>query len=67
MSQPIAQQATKNKRTIYVTTIRFSVAIGTTKESKRYLSRQSRQAKRGKCLSQQGKLCLDRIQKPEDI
>ena len=39
MSQPIAQQVTKNKRTISVATIRFSVAIETTEESKRYLSR----------------------------
>ena len=39
MSQPTTQQATKNKRTISVTTIRFFVATETTKESKRYLSR----------------------------
>ena len=44
MSQPTAQQETKNKRTISVATIRFSVviirfsvAIETTEESKRYL------------------------------
>ena len=39
MSQPTAQQATKNKRTIFVVTIRFSVMTETTEESKRYLSR----------------------------
>ena len=39
MSQPTAQQATKNKRTISVVTIRFSIMIETTEESKRYLSR----------------------------
>ena len=39
MSQPTAQQATKNKRKIYVATKRFSIATKTTKESKRYLSR----------------------------
>ena len=33
-------QATRNKRTISVATLRFSVAIETTEESKRYLSRQ---------------------------
>ena len=37
MSQPTPQQATKNKRIIYVATIRFSVVISTTKELKRYL------------------------------
>ena len=40
MSQPIAQQVTKNKRTISVVTIRFSVMTETTEESNRYLSRQ---------------------------
>ena len=39
MSQPSAQQATKNKRTISVVTIKFSIATETTKESKRYLLR----------------------------
>ena len=39
MLQPRAQQATKNKRTISVTTIKFSVVIETTEESKRYFSR----------------------------
>ena len=39
MSQPTAQQVTKNKRTISVATKRFSIAIEMTKESKRYLSR----------------------------
>ena len=38
MSQPIAQQVTKNKRAISIVTIRFSIAIETTEESKRYLS-----------------------------
>ena len=39
MSQPIAQQATKNKRTISVATIWFFVVIEMTEESKRYLLR----------------------------
>ena len=39
MSQLTAQQATKNKRTISVTTIRFSIVTEMTEESKRYLSR----------------------------
>ena len=39
MSQPTAQQATKNKRTIFVATIRFSIAIETIEESKRHLLR----------------------------
>ena len=39
MSQPTAQQATKNKRTISVATINFSVVTKTTEESKRYFSR----------------------------
>ena len=39
MSQPIAQQSTKNKRTISVATIRFSVVTEMTEESKRYLPR----------------------------
>ena len=39
MSQPTAQQATKNMITISVVAIRFSVVIETTEESKRYLSR----------------------------
>ena len=38
MSQPIAQQVTKNKRTISVATVRFSVTTEMTEESKRYLS-----------------------------
>ena len=40
MSQLIAQQETKNKRTIFVMTIRFSIATEMTEESKIYLSRQ---------------------------
>ena len=39
LSQPTAQQATKNKRTISIAIIRFSVVTETTEESKRYLSR----------------------------
>ena len=39
MSQPTAQQTTKNKRTISVAAMRFSVATEMTEESKRYLSR----------------------------
>ena len=39
MSKPKAQQTTKNKKTISVMTIRFSVTIETTEESKRYFSR----------------------------
>ena len=38
MLQPIAQQATKNKRTISIATIRFFVTIKKTEESKRYFS-----------------------------
>ena len=38
MSQPKAQQATKDKRTISVTTMKISIAIETTEESNRYLS-----------------------------
>ena len=38
MSLPTAQQATKNKKTISVTNIRFSVRTEMTEESKRYLS-----------------------------
>ena len=39
MSQPTAQQETKNNRTISIATIRFSVTIETIEESKIYLSR----------------------------
>ena len=39
ISQPTAQQATKNKITISIVTIRFYVTTKTTKESKRYFSR----------------------------
>ena len=53
MSQPTAQQVTKDKRTISVMTIRFSIATETTKESKRY-------------LSQQRKLGRDRVDRPNE-
>ena len=36
MSQPKAQPATKNNRTIFVATIKFSVMTKMTEESKRY-------------------------------
>ena len=39
MSQQTTQQATKNKRTISIATIRFSIATKTTEESKIYSSR----------------------------
>ena len=39
MLQPTAQQATKNKRTIYVATIRFSIVTEMTEESKIYFPR----------------------------
>ena len=48
MSQPKAQPITKNNITIFVATIKFSVAIETTEESKRY-------------WSQHRKLCRDRV------
>ena len=71
MSQPTTQQVTKNKRTISVATIRFSIMTETTKESKRYLSRHRKldrdRVDRLKEEKRQGKLCRDRIQKLEDI
>ena len=60
MSQPITQQVIKNKRTIFVATIRFSVATETTKESKRYLSRHRKLGKDRVDRLKEENVCRDR-------
>ena len=67
MSQPTTQQATKNKRTISVTTIRFSVVTETTEESKRYLSRHRKLGRDRVDRLKEENVYRDRIQKLEDI
>ena len=67
MSQPTTQQATKNKRTISIVTIRFSVTTETTEESKRYLSRHRKLGRDRVDMLKEENVCRDRIQKLEDI
>ena len=67
MSQPTAQQATKNKRTISIVTIRFSVVTETTEESKRYLSRHRKLGRYRVDILKEENVCHDRIQKLKDI
>ena len=60
MSQSTTQQETKNKRTICVTTIRFSVATETTEESKRYFSRHRKLGRDRVDRLKEGNVCHDR-------
>ena len=60
MSQPTTQQATKNKRTISVTTIRFSIVTETIKESKRYLSRHRKLGRDGVDRLKEENVCCDK-------
>ena len=60
MSQPTTQQATKNKITIYVATIRFSVAIGTIEELKRYLLRHRKLGRNRVGRLKEKNVCRDR-------
>ena len=60
MSQPKAQQTTKNKRTINFVTIRFSVTIETTEESKRYLSRHIKLSRNRVDRLKEENVCCDR-------
>ena len=60
MSQPTAQQATKNKRTISVVTKRFSVATETTEESKRYLSQHRKLSRDRVDRLKEENVCRDR-------
>ena len=60
MLQPTAQQATKNKRTIFVVNIRFSVMTATTEESKRYLSRHKKLGRDRVDRLKEENVCRDR-------
>ena len=60
MSQPTAQQATNNKRTISVATIRFSVTTETNEESERYFSRQRKLSRDRVHRLKEENVCRDR-------
>ena len=60
MSQPITQKVTKNKKTISVATIRFSIVTETTEESKRYLSRHRKLDRDGVDRLKEENVCCDR-------
>ena len=60
MSQPRAQQATKNKRTISVVTIKFSITTETTKESKRYFLRHRKLGRDREDKLKEENFCHDR-------
>ena len=55
-----SSQATKNKRTISVATIRFSVVTETTEESKRYLSRHRKLDRDKVDMLKEENVCRDR-------
>ena len=60
MKQSTTQLATKNKRTIPVATIRFSITIETTEESKRYLSQQKKLGRDREDRLKEDNFCRDR-------
>ena len=60
MSQPIAQQATTNNKTVYVAIKRFSVLTGTIEESKRYLLRHIKLGRDRVDRLKEEKACCDR-------
>ena len=66
MSRQTAQQATRIREEKYVVTKEFLVATEIAKDLKKSYRDRVDRLKR-KCLSRQGKLCRDKLQKNKDM